>query len=328
MFIDEAILTVKAGSGGKGAITFFPMRKGPSGGLGGNGGSIFVQGDRQMADLHNYKGLSVIRATNGASGQNFRKNGKHGDDIILKVPVGTLLTNDKTGATVDVTDDATVHLLARGGTGGKGNAAFATPTFQVPRISEPGTIGEKHVYRVVLRLIADFGLIGIPNAGKSSLLNELTAAKVRTAMYAFTTLEPNLGVFQDKVIADIPGLIEGASTGKGLGVKFLKHVEKVPILLHCIAADSTDIVKTYETVNHELGSYNPELLKKDHIILITKTDLVDSQKLKKIVQTMKKYQKEVWTVSIYNPQEFEDLQKKLLAFVPHPFSADSTLQTA
>lgn len=315
MFIDEVTLKVKAGDGGAGAVAFFPMKKGPCGGPGGNGGNVYIQGNRQMADLHNYVGSAVWKAESGQKGQGFRKNGKHGEDLILRVPLGTLLTDTETGYQIEVNDDVRVHLLAKGGTGGKGNMSFATPTHQVPRISEPGTTGQKKKFTVVLRLIADVGLIGLPNAGKSSLLNELTAAKVKTAMYAFTTLEPNLGVFRNMVIADIPGLIEGASEGKGLGFKFLKHVEKVPVLLHCIAADSSDPMRDFETINTELGNFNPEILQKKQIVVLTKTDLISHEKLSELRTLFEKTGHEVWQVSIYNPGEFEVLKENLLNLV-------------
>lgn len=311
MFIDEVVLKVKAGDGGDGAVAFFPMKKGPCGGPGGNGGSVLVQGNRQMADLHTYTGTAVWKAESGQKGLGFRKNGKHGEDLILRVPLGTKLTDTETGYEIEVNDDVTIHMLAQGGKGGKGNKSFATPTHQVPRISEPGTPGQKRKFSVVLRLIADVGLIGLPNAGKSSLLNELTAAKVKTAMYAFTTLEPNLGVFQNMVIADIPGLIEGASEGKGLGYKFLKHIEKVPILLHCISSDSENPLKDFETINTELGNFNPEILQKKQIVVLTKTDLSTAEKIQQVRKLFQKKGHEVWHVSIYNPEEFQILQKDL-----------------
>ncbi len=311
MFVDEVTIKVKAGSGGRGAVTFFPMKKGPSGGPGGNGGSVFVEADPQMADLHKYLGAKEYKAENGQPGQSFRKNGRDGEDLILKVPIGTLLTDQETGFEIDVNEPGKQFLLARGGSGGRGNTAFATSTHQVPHEYKKGTPGQQKKYRTVLRLIADFGLVGLPNAGKSSLLNELTAARVRTAMYAFTTLEPNLGVFEASVIADIPGLIEGASQGKGLGFKFLKHVEKVPVILHCIAADSPDIEKDYQTVMHELTSYNPEVAEKEQTIILTKTDLVSEKRQKELLKQLSQFQKQVLPVSIYNPDQFEKLQQFL-----------------
>lgn len=309
MFIDEVTIQVHGGKGGDGAVTFFPMRRGPSGGPGGDGGSVFVRGTRQMADLHRHAGSKVYKASPGQTGQRFRKNGKNGEDMTIFVPVGTSFTDEQTAHVIDVSDEETVHLLARGGRGGRGNASFATPTHQVPREFEFGEMGEQKRYRVILKLIADFGLIGLPNAGKSTLLNELTAANVKTAMYAFTTLEPNLGVFEDQVIADIPGLIEGASQGKGLGFKFLKHVEKVPIIIHCIASDSPDVEKDYRTVHQELSRYNAEIAQKEKIILLTKTDLIDRKKEKELISRLQEFQKIVIPVSIYNPEEYEKLRE-------------------
>ncbi|KKQ36935.1 MAG: Obg family GTPase CgtA [Candidatus Roizmanbacteria bacterium GW2011_GWA2_37_7] len=196
---------------------------------------------------------------------------------------------------------------------GSNGAAFVSSTNQVPRQAEPGEKTQKKCFRLVLKLIADFGLIGLPNAGKSTLLNELTNANVKTAMYAFTTLEPNLGVCGDKIIADIPGLIEGASKGKGLGIKFLKHIEKVPVLLHCIAADSENVKKNYETVQKELEDYNTELTKKKEVILLCKTDLVDQKKLKKLEEELKQYKKELYPISIYNPDQFLNIKNFILS---------------
>jgi len=309
MFIDEVLIRAIGGKGGDGAVSFFPMRHGPNGGPGGNGGSVFVQGDKQMIDLHKHAGTKVYKGSRGEIGRSFRKNGSDGEDKVIKVPLSTLVRDTVTGYEFEVMDDETVHLLSRGGRGGRGNMSFATPTHQVPYENEPGEAGEEKTFRMILKLIADFGLIGLPNAGKSSLLNELTSAQVKTAMYAFTTLEPNLGVFEDKVIADIPGLIEGASQGKGLGFKFLKHVEKVPVIIHCIASDSLDIEKDYQTVHQELASYNAEIAKKEKIILLTKTDLIDRKTEKELITLLQKFQKIVLPVSIYNPEEYEALRE-------------------
>jgi GTP-binding protein len=312
MFIDEVKITVKAGNGGKGAVMFYPMKKGPCGGPGGDGGSIFVRGDKQLADLHKYAGQAVYKAESGQPGQRFRKNGQSGEDLILRIPVGTLLKDKNSGREIEISDEETLHLLARGGRGGKGNVSFATSTNQVPRESEPGTPGEEVEFEVVMRLIADYGLVGLPNAGKSSLLNELTNAKVKTAMYAFTTLEPNLGVFNNLIIADIPGLIEGASQGKGLGFKFLKHVEKVPFILHCVGADSMDVLSDYETVNKELQAYNKKLLEKPKIILLTKSDLVSEDVLNEKIKALKKTGVSVIPISLYHPDQFQALKDFLL----------------
>ncbi|MDP4011088.1 MAG: GTPase ObgE [Candidatus Roizmanbacteria bacterium] len=307
MFIDEVKTFVQGGNGGAGSVSFFPMKKGPCGGEGGNGGNVFIKGDSQMADLHQYIGQTILKAEDGTPGETFNRQGRDGKDLIVRVPKGTHVTDLETGATVEVSDTETLHILAEGGKGGLGNASFKSPTNQVPRTAEPGEKTKKHRFFMVLKLIADFGLIGIPSAGKSTLLNELTNANVKTAMYAFTTLEPNLGTCGKKVIADIPGLIEGASEGKGLGYKFLKHIEKVPVLLHCIAADSPNIDKDYSTIMQELEAYNIEIVKKEQLILLTKTDLVDEKALEKLITKLKKYQKEILPISIYNPTQMKAL---------------------
>jgi len=307
MFVDEVIITVQGGNGGSGAVAFFPMKKGPCGGQGGDGGNVFIKGNDQMADLHQYMGERILKPSDGEPGETFNRQGKDSEDLIIPVPIGTQVENTKTGAAIEVLDTSTLHLVAEGGKGGLGNASFSSSTNQVPREYESGIKTKKIKYRLVLKLIADYGLIGIPSAGKSTLLNELTNAHVKTAMYAFTTLEPNLGVCGKKVIADIPGLIEGASRGKGLGFKFLKHIEKVPFLLHCIACDSPDVSQDYETIMKELAAYNPELAQKEQVILLTKTDLIDDTRLKQHIKTLQKFKKEILPISIYNPDQMQKL---------------------
>lgn len=314
MFVDEVTLTVQGGNGGNGAVAFYPMKKGPCGGHGGNGGKVYVQGNSQMADLHKYTGVRIIKAKDGGRGENFNKQGKDGGDHVVYVPIGTLIENIETGKSVEIIDTTGIHILADGGKGGRGNSAFKSSTNQVPRKAEQGEKTNQKHYHLILKLIADFGFIGLPNAGKSTLLNELTNAKVKTAMYAFTTLEPNLGVCANKILADIPGLIEGASKGKGLGIKFLKHIEKVPILLHCISADTKDVCADFEIVMKELMNYNPEIVQKKQIILITKTDLSNDNKIQKQIENLQKFNKPIMLVSIYNPSQmrelFDLLQKK------------------
>ena len=309
MFVDEAFISVQGGKGGAGAVTYFPgLKTGPSGGNGGNGGNVYVQGDKNLADLYKYASTTRYTAPDGKAGDNFNLHGHKGEDLILKVPVGTLLTDSESDFVVEVNDTESLQLLVKGGRGGRGNAHFMSATQQSTKRSLPARDGQKRHLRLVLRLIADFGLIGLPNAGKSSLLIELTSAKVKTAMYPFTTLEPNLGVFGDKILADIPGLIEGAAHGKGLGIKFLKHVEKVPVLLHCIGSDAENLTEIYQTIIKEMGEYNEELLQKPQIILLTKSDLITPQQLKEKVKELQTMQKKVIPVSIYNPEQFSALQ--------------------
>jgi len=308
MFVDEVDIDIQAGDGGSGAVAFYPNKKGPCGGDGGDGGNVYIQGSKNMADLHIYAGAKIWKALPGGRGQSFNKEGKNGEDITIRVPIGASVTDTKTKETFEIINEEKI-LIATGGIGGQGNKAFATATNQVPRKYEQGTSGDRKTYHVLQRLIADIGLIGLPNAGKSSLLNELTRAKVRTAMYAFTTLEPNLGVINHTVIADIPGLIEGASKGKGLGIKFLKHIEKVGMIAHCVSAESPDVLKAYSTVVNELKEYNTELLNKKQIILLTKTDIVDEQKVEKLIKKLAVTGKEIFPLSIYNPDQFTKIKK-------------------
>ncbi len=325
MFVDEALITVTAGTGGHGKVSFYPNKRGPSGGAGGHGGNVYIKGHANMSDLHTYVNKNIYKAEDGVSGETFERTGAAGKDLILSVPIGTHVIREGTTETlIEITDSTTQTILVRGGIGGRGNVSFATSTYQTPRHAEPGESGETVNLRLVLKLIADVGLIGLPNAGKSSLLNEFTNANVKTAAYPFTTLEPYLGVldlrvggFEKLVIADIPGLIEGASQGKGLGVKFLKHIEKVGVLLHCISAESEDVLKDYEIVIQEMRKFNPKLLEKRQLILLTKSDLLDVKTQKKLIAKLKKTKLDVYPVSIYNPDQFLHLKKYLIDLFLH-----------
>lgn len=313
MLVDDVEITVEGGAGGGGAVSFFPGKNGPDGGNGGAGGNIYVKINPQLYSLYKYLQKRKYKAKNGGNGQNNRKTGAFAEDLYLEVPRGVSFIDVETGEEVELTEHNSPLLLAKGGKGGLGNDAFKSSIHRVPMNAEPGTAGQKRRLRMVLKLIADYGLIGLPNAGKSSLLNELTAAHVKTADYPFTTLAPNLGVLNGKVIADIPGLIEGASSGKGLGIRFLKHIEKVTLLIHCIGSDSEDIEKEYQTVRTELGNYNKNLLNKDSIILLTKSDLIISQdEMNKKIKLLKKFNENVFPISIYDTDSLEVLKKKLV----------------
>lgn len=309
MLIDEATITVKAGNGGPGKVSFFPgLKSGPNGGNGGKGGDVYAVLNTSMSDLNRYVSKKNYKAEHGKPGQTFLKYGADAPDFELPFPAGTTLQDLETSTVYEITKESPRYLLCRGGKGGRGNAEFKSSIKKAPRFAEPGKEGEEKHFKVVMRLIADFGFIGLPNAGKSSLLNELTRANVKVAPYAFTTLEPNLGVVDGKVIADIPGLIEGASQGKGLGIKFLKHIEKVQLLLHCIAADNENLTQTYTTVRTELKNFNSALSEKKEIILLTKSDLVDQKNLKLKQDELRQLNKEVLTVSIYDRDSIMQLQ--------------------
>lgn len=312
MFVDEVELILSGGHGGAGKISFAPgFKSGPDGGNGGKGGDLYLKTTTDLMVLRIYTRQKSIEAENGQPGGSNRKFGLDGKDKEILVPVGSLIRDVDTGKELELNEPDQRVLYAKGGLGGRGNYEFRSSTNTTPEYAQPGLSGDRKRVQVILRLIADYGLIGLPNAGKSSLLNELTNAQAKIANYPFTTLEPNLGVFDRKIIADIPGLIEGASEGKGLGIKFLKHIEKVSALLHCVSAESNDPVDDYKTVRHELAEFNPELLDKNEIILLTKTDLVDDKRIKEVTTKLKKLNKNILPVSIHNYDQLQQLISQL-----------------
>jgi GTP-binding protein len=309
MLLDEVDITIRAGHGGAGKVSF--AGDGPDGGNGGKGGNVFITVTSDLKALNQFSSESNVSATNGEPGSNRRSFGKKGRDLVLILPLGTTLTDKDSGDSLELTSLDQNILICKGGIGGRGNLEFKSSKNRSPDYAQPGRPGEFKKFKVILRFIADLGLVGLPNAGKSSLLNELTNAKAVTAAYPFTTLEANLGAFGSKIIADIPGLIEGASSGKGLGTKFLKHIEKVKMLLHCIAADSADIVADYNSINQELQIYNPELLNKQRIILLTKSDLVNDQTLSDQMAKLSTLGYPVYPVSIYDLASINSLKLTL-----------------
>ncbi len=308
MFIDEAEITVEGGDGGSGKVAFFANKKGPSGGNGGKGGDVYFIADSNIFDLKKYKKIVSFKAGNGQQGGSNKRIGAKGVDLYLGLPINTTVIDSKTSEEITLTDTESTVLVCQGGYGGFGNDSFKTSTNRTPRNSTPGQKGQEKKVRLILRLIADFGLIGLPNAGKSTILNELTNAHVKTASYPFTTLEPNLGVIGGKVLADIPGLIEDAANGKGLGIRFLKHIEKVSLLLHCISVESEDIEKDYQTVIKEIAKYNKNILTKKTIILLTKTDLISEDILKEKLKILKNFNDAVIPVSIHDKKSLSLLR--------------------
>ncbi len=308
MFIDEIELILKAGDGGRGIVSFFPGKKsGPDGGNGGDGGNVYVKASSNISQLSQFTGKHKLSAENGKSGDSNNKTGANGKDLEIDLPMGTLLLDQESDRRYELLEENQRVLVCRGGSGGKGNSEFKSAIITTPRFAEQGEEGEEKRFKIIVRMIADFGLIGLPNAGKSSLLNELTNTSVRVADYPFTTVQPNLGVLKGKVIADIPGLIEGASKGKGLGVSFLKHIEKVGLLIHCISSESEEIIKDYKAVMKELREYNPELADKKQIVLLTKSDLLDQKEIDKRIKKLKKLQLDVLAVSIIDSESLEKL---------------------
>jgi len=315
MLVDEVEIKIKAGDGGDGKVNFhrekFVPKGGPDGGDGGNGGDFYVLGVSDLSALSRFRYQKEFAAGDGKPGGADRKTGVSGKDEEIRISIGTVITDRESGEIWEITKAGERMQIAKGGKGGKGNWHFKSSTHQTPLEFEEGKPGQARTLYLELRLIADVGLIGFPSVGKSSLLNELTKANVKVAPYHFTTLEPNLGAMDGLIIADLPGLIEGAHGGKGLGIRFLKHIKRTKVLIHCVGADSENPVRDYETVRNELGEYDKELLTRPEMILITKSDLVPAEKLKKIERQLKKTKREILTTSIYDYDSLEKLKKKL-----------------
>lgn len=318
-FVDEITLHLKAGDGGNGIVSWRHEKgrefMGPAGGDGGKGGDVYVKAVRDIARLSAYRYGNLFVAGRGGHGQGKSRHGKGGTDILIEIPVGSLVTNQMTDRTYELLTEGERALLLRGGAGGFGNEHFKGSRNVRPLQSTPGKKGEQADVVVELRLIADVGLVGLPNAGKSSLLNTLTAAHAKVGAYAFTTVEPNLGAFNGFILADIPGLIEGASHGKGLGVKFLRHIARTRLLLHCLSAEHDDLTVAYTTVRFELGAYEPELLEKKEVIVLTKADTRSSAQIKKAIASLKKFKKknkDILAVSIIDDDSLKLFKEQIL----------------
>lgn len=314
MFIDEVNVIFKGGNGGDGIVSFGKTRKsGPDGGNGGDGGDLYLIGSSDLTLLNQFSRKKLLKAESGQPGGRNKRTGGDGKDLTIEIPIGTSVMDDKRNIeVVEINKVGQKILICKGGKGGLGNFEFRSSTNITPKFAERGTLGDILTAKLILKLIADFGFVGLPNAGKSSLLNELTGAKAKTANYNFTTLYPNLGVMKDKILADIPGLIEGASKGRGLGISFLKHIEKVNTLIHCISSESTKPQNDYETIRNEMGSYNPSLLTKHEIVLITKSDLTNDKKIKKIIKSLNTKNKEILATSIYDYDSLEKLKERFI----------------
>jgi GTP-binding protein len=286
-FVDYVKIYVASGKGGKGSSHLhrekFIEKGGPDGGDGGRGGHVVIRGSKNLWTLFHLKFLRHVKSGHGGDGGSSRSTGHDGEDKFIEVPLGTVVKDKETGEILfEITDDGETKVLARGGKGGLGNWNFRSSTNQTPRYAQPGIPGEEVDVILELKVLADVGLVGFPNAGKSTLLSVLTSAKPKIADYAFTTLKPNLGIvayrdFQSFVIADIPGIIEGAAEGKGLGHYFLRHIERNSTLLFLVPADADDIKKEYEILLDELRRYNPEMLDKDRLVVVSKCDMLDEE---------------------------------------------------
>ena len=310
MLIDDVKIEVAAGNGGRGCVAFNKnlMSLGPAGGSGGNGGSVIFKGTSDLNALNKFRFKKQLYAQNGREGKGQFCDGPNAEDLVLLIPIGTIVHNLDTNENQEITKVDQEIVIAKGGRGGRGNFLFRSSRNTTPKEYEEGKPGEKFNLRLELKLIADVGFVGLPNVGKSSLLNELTNASAKVANYHFTTLEPNLGVFFDVILADIPGLIEGASEGKGLGYKFLRHVERTKIIFHFLAADSENPLEDYQTIQNELKNHNSELLKKPEYIIISRCDLADEEKIQATVETFEKLDKTVLPISIHDWDSLEKIK--------------------
>ncbi len=313
MLVDDVTIKVTAGKGGKGLVAFNKTRMslGPTGGSGGKGGDVYLKGSSNLSALKQFRFKKDLQAENGGDGKQQNNDGATGKDLILEVPVGTMVHNLTAKTKNEVVKINELVLMAKGGKGGKGNFLFRSARNTSPKQCQFGLLGEHFTLRLELKLIADVGFIGLPNVGKSTLLNELTNTKAKVANYPFTTLEPNLGAYYDLILADIPGLIEGASTGKGLGIKFLRHIERTKILFHFISAEAKNPSEDYRIVKQELETHNKALLDKPEYLFLSKSDTIDLAELKKKISKLKKLNAAVIPISIYSDKDIEKVQKIL-----------------
>jgi len=313
MLIDDVTIEVTAGNGGNGAVAFSKIKnmRGPTGGRGGDGGNIYFRGISNLDALKQFRFKKEIHLGDGKDGGYRLNDGAKGKDTILDVPVGTVIHNLTKGRDYEIININETLLIAKGGRGGKGNFLFRSSTNVTPMEFQPGSPGQHFILRLELKFIADVGFIGLPNVGKSSLLNELTRAKSKVANYPFTTLEPNLGAYYDLILADIPGLIEGAFSGKGLGIKFLRHIERTKTLFHLISAESENPAEDYKIIRNELGKYKKTLLDKPEYIFISKSDLVDGPGLKKKIAALKKFNRSIIPISVYDIESIERVRETL-----------------
>lgn len=327
-FVDEAKIQVRAGKGGHGCVSFrrekFVPRGGPDGGNGGEGGSVYLRADNRLLSLYDFRLKRLYEAQNGQPGQGSQCDGKKGTDLVLGLPVGTLVFAEGPEGErllADLSEPDSLALAARGGRGGKGNEHFKSATMRAPRFAQPGEPGEELNLRLELKILADAGLIGLPNAGKSTFISRVSAARPKIAAYPFTTLTPNLGVMIDEVdpdkrmvIADIPGLIEGAHAGQGLGHRFLKHVERTRFLVHMLSIEDVDDVDPwagFELVNEELRRFDPELAERRQIEVVNKIDLVDEERLETLKARAEADGRKIFFISAREEQALEPLVAEL-----------------
>jgi len=320
-FVDQAKFFVKAGDGGKGCVSFrrekFVPRGGPDGGDGGRGGSVILESSSRLQSLIDFRFRSHFKAERGVHGKGKDMHGRKGKDCIMTVPIGSIIKDSETGEIIaDLNEDGEQVVVARGGKGGMGNPHFASGTNRTPRIATSGTEGEEKWLIIELKLIADIGLVGLPNAGKSTLLSQLSAANPKVAAYPFTTLEPQLGVLHLKyrdscIIADIPGLIEGAHEGVGLGFTFLRHIERTRIILHVLDASSEQALTDFEVVAHELAAYNDELVERTTLVVLNKADITDEEDILLLQKQLKEKGLDSAVISGLNGDGIDELKDQI-----------------
>ncbi len=315
MFVDEMRIKAKAGNGGDGVVRWrqekFKPMSGPAGGNGGRGGDVYVRAVRDLSLLSKYTGSKEFKAHNGETGRSLSQHGKGSEDLYIDVPVGSKVTDLGRGRVVELDHEGQTERLLKGGRGGLGNEHFKSSTNRSPQDSTKGKPGEEGEFLIELSLVADVGLIGQPNAGKSTLINALTNARSQVGSYPFTTLEPHLGDFYGYVLADIPGLIEGASEGRGLGHKFLKHTQKTKMLLHLVSLEENDPKNAYYTILNELSNYDKSLTEKETWIILTKKDLISQAKLDAVLNDIDTIGKRVFVVSVKSGEGVKELQDSL-----------------
>jgi GTP-binding protein len=319
-FVDELDISAQAGKGGDGVVRWLHLKgkeySGAAGGNGGNGGDIYIRGVRDIALLGRYRGEKSFKAGDGQDGQSYSMEGKQGKDLVIDLPVGSIVQNEHTGETFELLAEGETKLILKGGRGGAGNEAFKSSVNTTPTECTPGAAGEAAHLRIELRLFADAGFVGLPNAGKTSLLNALTHAHAKVGAYAFTTLDPNLGVIPGGyILADIPGLIEGASAGKGLGSKFLRHVSRTRELIHCVSLESEASLADYAVVRAELEQFSAELAQKPEIIVLTKSDTREPAAIEAVRRQFKKEGKETLVVTVLDDASVKALSDHLAALL-------------
>lgn len=315
-FLDEITISASAGKGGDGVVRWrkdkFEPRGGPNGGDGGRGGNVFIRAVRSLRVLDQYRSKKEYRAEDGEAGASRSLKGANGKDITIDFPVGSVITNIGTGEQWELVKEGQEIKILTGGAGGFGNEHFKSSTNQTPQESTPGKPGQEAELHIEVSLIADVGLVGFPNAGKSSLLNALTNATVKIGDYPFTTIDPNLGDLYGFIVADIPGLIEGASEGKGLGHTFLRHIAKTKVIVHLVSFEQQNMMGAYETIREELAKYGKGLDEKDEIILLTKTDTVPEKTVTDAIKKFAKLKKPIFAVTLFDDTSVKDFKDELI----------------